>query len=426
MEKTIDEVKADYKETIATLYLDRTIDYSPEMDSIFVRGTHSFGGYQEGTLKKVLTSDVDETITIGEHLTTKWIDGLSQINRLINRFHDEFLHYMNSIPSLNQIAAKQTVETFSKRLVECKLHYKEFEEASSYAAHKIELANHSRDLIHKLERMGYIVSLNSGSPQKCVEFLGQRLDLPKNGVNQFGVYQRLFGSRYKFDFDNGYFTGKIISGLDNKGVTMETIVRNNGCPPSLSIFMSDDPETDKVPGSMAGLTIWTINRSWLKELFGYEFPGKIKVTCLDAKKDMNILLDYIKRWDLLNVVIYLRTPEAEKKVFDLARKFKESKETGLKSKENFHTYKNEFLDFAYQLLGVVDPIITDRNLNVFDSLHGLTDSENVEMDKSLMEDIFNSLKDRIPEIQAPKKLGDELNSIIDEKQLFKDLDWWLP
>jgi len=429
MEKKVDELKEKYKKTVAELYLDKRIDYSPETDYIFVRGLHSFGGYYEGTLRKGIIKDADDTLTVGSTLTEKWIDGLSEIKKSVRRIREELLNYLSKIPFLDPILdnlfIKQTIETVGKKLVECKLHYKEHKEASAYAAREIRLTPYSNDLVRELERMGYVVSLNSGSPQECVELLGQRLNIPRKGIGWFGVYQRIFGSIYKFE--NGYFTGEIKPGLDfNKVIAMKNFLTNIKCPPSLSIFVSDDPKLDKSPASMAGLTVWTINRSLLHKLLGYKFPGEIKITCPDAKKDMNVLLNYIKRWDLLNIVVYLRTPEAEENLYNLTKNFKKTTENGLEAKENFQIYKNEFLGLAHQLLLLVEPVITERSLNVFEPLRELESSDDIERDKSLMKDIFSRFSYRIPEIQAPEKFGKELNSIVEEKQLIRDLDWWLP
>ncbi len=49
MDNKVNELKARYKKTLAELYLDKNIDYSPVTDCIFVKGMHSFGGYYEGT-----------------------------------------------------------------------------------------------------------------------------------------------------------------------------------------------------------------------------------------------------------------------------------------------------------------------------------------------------------------------------------------
>ncbi len=71
--------------------------------------------------------------------------------------------------------------------------------------------------------------------------------------------------------DDGYFTGEIKAGLDfNKVIAMKNFLTNIKCPPSLSIFVSDDPKLDKLLPLIAGLTIWTVNRSLLDKLFGSE------------------------------------------------------------------------------------------------------------------------------------------------------------
>jgi len=429
MDNKVDGLKARYKETLAELYLDRKICYSPEIGYVFVKGMHSFGGYHERTLKRGISSDVDDTLTVGESLTVKWIYRLSEINGLVRRNRGELLDLLGKISFLNPVLDKLTIdkiiETVGKKLAECGMSYEEYKEASSYAAREVELAPYSIEFIRGLDRMGYIVSLNSGSPEECVVELGKKLNITRFGIGESGVYKKISGSDY--DFKDTRFTGKIRAGLGfNKGMSMRNFLSSINCSPTLSIFISDDPRMDAVPASMAGLSLWTINVSKLDRLLGCEFPGEIKIICPEAKNDMNILLNYIKRWDLLNIVTFLRTPEAEKMLYNLVKRFKNTTENGLNVKEDFYTYKNGFLDIAHQLLGIIEPIFNEKNLNIFEALNVLEMSENMETDKSLMKDIFNRFSYRIPEIQAPEKLGEELNSIVEEKKLLKDLDLWFP
>ena len=429
MDKKVDELKARYKKTLAEHYLDRDIDFSPEIGYTFVRGMHSFGGYYDGTLKKGISSDVDDTLTLGESLTVKWIYRLSEINVLVRKNKEELLDILGKIsfldPIMDKLRIDQIIETVGKKLAECGLSYEEHKEASSYAAREVELAPYSIDFIRGQHRMGYIVSLNSGSPEECVIELGRRLNITRFGFTDSSVCKKIYGSEY--EFKDGHSTGKIKAGLGfTKKVVMRNFLLSIDCSPNLSIFISDDPKMDAAPASMAGLSLWTINVSKLDKLLECEFPGEIKIVCPEAKNDMNILLNYIKRWDLLNIITFLRAPEAEKRLYDLAKRFKNTTENGLNAKEDFYTYKNGFLDIARQLLGIIEPIINEKNLNIFETLYGLEISGDMETDKSLMTDIFNRFSYRIPEIQAPEKFGEELNIIVEEKKLFKDSDWRFP
>lgn len=429
MDNKVDGLKTRYKETLAELYLDRKICYSPEIGYVFVKNMHSFGGYHARSLKKGISSDVDDTLTVGESLTVKWIYRLSEINGLIRKNKEELLDLLGKIsfldPVLDKLTIDQIIETVGKKLEECGLSYEEHKETSSYAAKEVELAPYSIDFIRGLHRMGYIVSLNSGSPEECVIELGRRLNITRFGFTDSSVCKKIYGSEY--EFKDGRFTGKIRAGLGfNKGMSMRNFLSSIDCSSDLSIFISDDPRMDAAPASMAGLSLWAINVSKLDRLLGCEFPGEIKIICPEAKKDMNILLNYIKRWDLLNIVTFLRTPEAEKMLYNLVKRFKNTTENGLNSKEDFYAYKNGFLDIAHQILGIIESIVNEKNLNIFETLYELETSEDMETDKSLMKDIFNRFSYRIPEIQAPEKFGEELNSIVEEKKLFKDSDWRFP
>ncbi len=133
---------------------------------------------------------------MGESLTEKWIYGSSEINGLVRRIRDNLLNYLKKIPFLDPVldkpAIKQTIETVGKELAKCKFHYKEHKEASSYAAHEVKLAPYSRDFIHELDRIGYVVSLNSGSPEECVTELGRRLNITRLGIGWLGVYKNFW------------------------------------------------------------------------------------------------------------------------------------------------------------------------------------------------------------------------------------------
>jgi phosphoserine phosphatase len=433
MEK-VSESEEKYEKLMGSLYLDKRINYSPETDCIVVKGMHSFGGYYDGTLKKGIIKDVDDTITLGDILPIKWIYTLSEINTAIRIIRDEIIEYYRTIPFLDIATKEQTIKKLGKRLKESRLQYEEYKESALYAAKQLTLVPFTEEFICELDEMGYTVSLNSGSPQLCVEALGKRLNVSKRIVGMDRVYPTIFGTELKFD--NGYFTGEMSIGLgNNKEKGMSTFLRGLKCSDNLSIFVSDDPPSDRIPASKAGCSLWVdlgkneflpkpVER-WFKEIgltYGiYKLPGKFSIYCPEARENMNYLLVPIKRYNLLITVLYLRSPQAELELCKLSRRFNELNKNLSKAREKSYEYerdKADFLVLTREIQGLVKPIITERSLNVSDSLRQLQSSENMETDKNLMSDIFNMLKFRIIEIQVPEKFGKGLISIVDEKQLF--------
>lgn len=440
----LDKLTERYEKTVTGLYLNKKINYSPpDTDYILIVGNHSIGGHYEGSLRKALVSDVDETITQGEILAVKWVRGLSEIKELATSVVDELIECLTTIPSLDKSATQKNLEVFRKRLVESRLHYKEYKEASVYAVDKLELVPFSEDFIHGLEEMGYVVSLNSGSPEVCVEELGARLGITRKYVGMDGTYPRIFGTRCKFD-DKGWFTGEMEVCLgSSKEIKMDNFLENIRCPPKYSIFLSDDPESDKAPASKAGCAIWVDlgkrdsfseeAKRFFKDLgmgIGmYKLPGKFAIYRPEARGNMNILLNDIKKLNLAMMIAYIRLPEKEGELYNLAQRFNMVKENALKAKEDFYKYKNEFLELAPNFKEFLKFLFKDENAKmktISTLLRELRSSEDVEMDKNLMIDIFNRFGDMIPEIHAPKifkSFGKELISIVEEKRLFDESEW---
>jgi phosphoserine phosphatase len=429
MEKRVNELKSEYRKTVADLYFDKRIEYFPKTDYIFINNTHSFGGCCEGKFRKGIISDVDDTLTVGKSLFRNWFDTLSEIKDLTKSIIDEFLDYFSRITESNisNESIKDTTLSIGKRFRECKLRYEEYREAAMYAASQTAITPNSKELVDELERMGYVFSLNSGSPQECVDYFGRRLNIQKRGFGWNGSYRRIYGSIYGFDSE-GKATGEIIHGLHfNKEKGMRNFLKGINCPPNLSIFMSDDPKTDIEPALLAGLNIWTVDRSFLDKVRGYEFPGKIKIASTRARIDMNLVLNYVKIWDQYNIVIFLRTPEGQLEFSNIATHFKRVTEEGIKSKDDIETHKLLFLDSAEQLL-LFDSIVNRESPDIYNPLSELRTANDGKEIKRLMNDIFTILYYRIPEIQETKENLRDLVAVVEKKKRenISDEEWSLP
>src|SRR4030042_4950388 len=99
MVRTIEYSVKRWDTSIFNLYVNGKIVYSPEMDNDFIRGKFSYGGYIEGTIARTITSDIDDTATIGRTLPSWLIEGLSFNNRLINRIRNKLHNDSDSLPN---------------------------------------------------------------------------------------------------------------------------------------------------------------------------------------------------------------------------------------------------------------------------------------------------------------------------------------
>lgn len=424
MDKTVADVRDKWDRLMFGLYVNKNIPYSADMDNKFVRGNFSYGGYCEGTFKKSFTSDIDNTATKGPALPSWLIEGLSLANSLIKKVRGKLHNDIDTLPySENQDEVKATLRSFCDDLARCKMHRSEFIEASEYAAKNVELVPNYDKLVKILDDMGYIVSLSTGSPLECALYLAQkRLKITTAYIGKFGIQERIFGSIFKFNPNTGYYTGEMVSGVDNKSRRMKEIQRSTGCNDELSISLDDDPRSKLA--SVAGMSILAVDHYWFKKLFGQKFPGKLKIICPEARHNMDVVVDIMKMYDRFRTVTYIMTPEAELELYNLSLRFKGVYENALKSKD-VKNYKMDFLECASQISTRIAPIVTERSLNVSDLIKELCLFDDAEKVKTLMVDIYNKFERIWPEPQARKGFGNALKNIIKEKQMFSEIEWWL-
>jgi hypothetical protein len=436
MEKTVDETKQHYRRLIAeNVYLNRDIKYSPEMDNDFLRGDHSFGSYVSGSLKKISTLDIDDTLGVGPHLGERVIHFLGTTNSIIGTLVDDLYECVRKLsdPIMEKLERNEYIKKYCGILTRGRMHRVELDHASEKAAENMELVTNSEKLVPALGRRGYIIRLSTGSPKSSAVYLGEKkLGISAYGVSpQYGVYDLISGTEFGFD-SKGYFNGEIISGLQNKGETMLNVHKYYGSSHHLFVFMSDDykSKSEKEAASIAGLTIWAVNKSVFEKNMnkkGFEYPGNIKLACPDARNNMDVLTDTLLRWDRFNVQIYLINPQNQMKLLDLATDFRQSYENATRSNIVLPYDKARFLDIAYQLQALIQSTnLKDiRNIDIYESLIELNNSTSPATDKKIIEDINSRLEDALPETRVPKRFCDVLRGVVNEAELYSEMEWSL-
>ncbi|OGW52414.1 MAG: hypothetical protein A2Y81_03440 [Nitrospirae bacterium RBG_13_43_8] len=431
MGRTIDDVVKNWDKSMFGIYVNRDIKYSPEMDNDFVRGNFSYGGYCEGTAARAVTSDIDDTATKGRTLSSLLIDGLSSVNRLIKRISNKLHNDNDSLPNLkNHEEVRDVLRSFHADLARCEMHQSEFMQAAEYAAGKVALVDEYYELVSASDEMGYIFNFLTGAPLECGLYLVQeRLKIPTAyvGISR-SIKEKVFGSIFKFDPYTKRFTGEVISGVEEKPKRMNEIHRDTGCSDDLSIFISDDQVADGKAASMAGFAIWVDVKGIFRKIglsTGiYNLPGKHSIYCPEARHSMKPVIKLIKMFNRFKTAEYLMTPESELMLYNLAVELKESYKKAVRAKENFFFHKDNFLRCSSQIVSIVDPIVTERSLNLSNYARELHLSTDMERDKSLMKGIISRFSERLPEVKAPKSFGAALREIVKEKQLFKPEEWW--
>lgn len=430
MGNTCSEVKQRYRKILAEgVYLKRDIKYSPNMDYDFVGQEYSFGNYVNGTLKKVVTFDIDDTLGKGTHLGVLCDIAIGFYNKNIKRFVNDLLDCVVKIssPETDVTTRKESRKKYCDILREGRLHEVELNQASKDAAEKMKLVDNSINLAPGLGRKGYIIRLSTGSPKPSAIYLGEtKLDLPMYGVSdEYGIYDLIDGTEFDFD-SKGYFVG-IRSGLDIKGETMIKVHRYYGSSHHLFVFVSDDykSKSEREAASIAGLTIWTVDRSVFDKLLRIDYPGNIVLPCPEAKEDANVLIDKLLRWDRFNVQAWLINPKIQLALIELAINFRHSYETIVRAKKILPQYKMRFLETTRQIQGIVQStnLRFIKNVDVYELMLQLEKSTTTETDKKISEDIYSRFAQAIPEIQVPKKFANVFRDVVNEVELFDEVEW---
>jgi len=432
MEKTCSEVKQKYRKLLAEgVYLNRDIHYSPHMDHSFVGEQYSFGTHVNGTLQKVTTFDLDDTIGKGTHLGVLVDMAMGFYNRKIKPFVNDLLDCVEKIssPKTDDTIRKDSKKKYCDILKDARLHQIELDEASKEAAEKIELVKNSEHLVPQLGRRGYVMRISTGSPTPAANYVGERkLELPIYGVShEHGVYNLIDGTDFEFD-SKGYFIG-IKSGLEKKGESMMKFHRYYGSLHHLFVFVTDDykSKSEREAASIAGLTIYPVERSLFDRLLGFEYPGNVTVVCPEAKDDAEFLVDKLLRWDRCNVQVWLVNPKNQMALIELGIKFRESYESLAKSNDVLSQQKFMYLDSVRQIQGLVQSTNLKyiKNIDVYDLMIQLEQSDTVETIKKISEDIYTRIRDSLAEPGASKKFANIFKDVVSEAELFDEVEWML-
>lgn len=430
MGKTCSEVKQNYRKILAEeVYLNRDIHYSPKMDHSFVGEQYSFGTHVNGTLQKVSTFDIDDTIGKGTHLGVLTDTFIGFYNRRIKPFVNDLLDCVEKIssPKTDDATRKESRKKYCDILTTGRLHSIELDQASREAAKEMKLVKNSENLVPQLGRRGYIMRLSTGSPKPAAIYLGEtKLNLPMYGVsNEHGVYNLVDGAEFEFD-SKGYFVG-IRSGLDIKGETMIKVHRYYGSSHHLFVFITDDykSKSEREAASIASLTIYSVDRSIFDRLIGFEYPGNIVLACPEAKDNTDVLVEKLDRWDRFNVQTWLISPKNQLALIEIGIRFRESYENLVKAKEVLPQHKIMYLESVRQIQGITQSTNLKyiKNIDVYDLMVQLGNSTTTETDKKLSEDMYTKLREVLPEIQVPKKFAGVFRDVVNEAELFDAVEW---
>ncbi|MEM2146689.1 MAG: hypothetical protein QW279_15105 [Candidatus Jordarchaeaceae archaeon] len=411
------------------VYLNKDINFSSKMDYDFVGEQFSFGGYVNGTIQKVITFDIDDTIGKGAHLGELVDKFIGVFNSRIRPFVNDLINCVKRIvdPEIDESIRKENRKKYCDILRNGRLHRIEFDQASKEAAEQMRLVNNAENLVPLLLRRGYVMRLSTGSPKLAALYLGEkRMNLPVYGVsNLYGVYELIDGTEFEFD-PKGYFLD-ISSGLERKGESMLRFHRLYGSSHHLFVFVTDDfkSKTEREAASIAGLTIYSVERSIFDRLLGFEYPGNIVLACPEAKDNAEILVDKLDRWDRFNVQVWLIDPKSQMALIDIGTKFRDSYENLIKSKIISLRHKAEFLSLARQIQGIIQSTNLKyiKNVDIYDLIFQLERSTDAETDKRVVEDIYSRLKEAIPEIQVPRKFANVFRDVVNEAELFDEVEW---
>lgn len=431
MGKTCSEVKQKYRKTLAEgVYLNRNIDYSPQMDHNFVGEQYSFGTHVNETKPKVASLDLDDTVGKGPHLGELVDKDIGFYNRRIKPFVSDLIEYVRKIsnPNTDDIIRKESRKKYCDILKDGRLHNIELDQASKEAAKEMKLVKNSENLVPALKRRGYIMRLSTGSPTPAAVYLGEtKLNLPMCGVTrEHGIFDLIDGTDFEFD-SKGYFVG-IRSGLDKKGESMLKFHRYYGSSHHLFVFFTDDykSKSEREAASIAGLTIYSVDRSIFDRLIGFEYPGNIVLACPEAKDDTDVFVEKLDRWDRFNVQTWLINPKNQLALIELGIRFRESYENLVNAKEVLPQHKFMYLDSVRQIQGIVQSTNLKhiKNIDVYDLMVQLENSTTTETDKKICEDI-NSRFEAIPERKVSKKFAGVFKDVVNEAELFDEVEWML-
>jgi phosphoserine phosphatase len=401
----------EYKKILSELYLEKNLFFDPSLDSVFFI-EKNWGGIYSSSLKAIMF-DVDDTLNPegSKNLSTLWVENLpfgsneiEKLKELINKIGE-----ISSRAGRSELEVREAVNKFGKKLAELNLRKEDYLEVSKVSAKEFELNPYTSEGLKEIKNLGYSVGLNSGAPQEAVRFLAQRLGILKDNC---------FGSMYEFD-KNNKFTGRILPGLNfRKEEAFDKFLRFYGCKSKFSIFMTDNPKSDLAPSSKAGFRIFLSEEKQENLELSVYLPEirKEGVKYYDYE-GMEIVVHFLKRWDLLNIIYFLRSPEKEKEIVSLALSLEEIKNKVLEG-ENLMENKRKFIDFAEKILSFLSPVYSRNSFGLEDYLDKLSFTIDEEKIKTLTSSIYLRMKEKVPELDEKelknKRFLEKITEIVQE------------
>ncbi|MEM5793737.1 MAG: hypothetical protein QXU07_00595 [Candidatus Aenigmatarchaeota archaeon] len=383
--------RENYKKILSELYLEKNLFFDPSLSSVFFI-EKSWGGTFSNSLKAIMF-DVDDTLNPegSKNLSTLWLEGLPLQSKEINELKELMgqIGKVSSFLNVSELDIKKLVNKFGKRLAELNLKKEDLNEAAKNAAKEFETVPYSFEGLNEIKGLGYSVGLNSGAYLEAVRYLAERLGILK---------ENCFGSVYNFD-KNNRFTGIILPRLNfKKAEAFEKFLNFYRCKSKFSIFMTDNPRSDSAPSSKAGLRIFVSDKPEVFDEFFVCLPEvRRKGESYHGYEGMKIVAYFLKRWDLLNITYFLRTPENEREIIKLCLSLSETEEEIQKGKSLVGN-KLKFVNYVESLLSFLSPIYSRKLFGLDEYIVKLKLTSEEEKIKSLTSSIYLKLKEKVPEL----------------------------
>jgi hypothetical protein len=182
--------------------------------------------------------------------------------------------------------------------------------------------------------------------------------------------------------------------------------------------MTDNPKSDLAPSSKAGFRIFLSEEKQENLELSVYLPEirKEGVKYYDYE-GMEIVVHFLKRWDLLNIIYFLRSPEKEKEIVSLALSLEEIKNKVLEG-ENLMENKRKFIDFAEKILSFLSPVYSRNSFGLEDYLDKLSFTIDEEKIKTLTSSIYLRMKEKVPELDEKelknKRFLEKITEIVQE------------
>ncbi len=307
--------------------------------------------------EKFFVSDVDGVLNRDNSPSLFECYAMNHLNKNLRENSEKICEIGKKIGEVTRKGEKKEIERWVHVLEEeiksYDLSLKEHLISSFNAAIKLKCENETLETFNKIKRMGYKIILNSGSPQECLDFLIKAKSLP---------VEKAFGSRWYFK--DGKFIGIEPNLADRKVEVMKKLVREELLKDF--VFLTDDLKADREVSISVGMVIG------IKSKNSKEIP--MEICC----KNMNEIIDALKRWEKLNMRYSISEPSLDLKIFEKGKEMKNC----LKNVE-----RENFLKKAKELLNLIPFSIKEETKKLIFEIERCSNEEKIKhlMNKFLIE-----------------------------------------